>query len=529
MDTMEDYTEEEWFICAGKGANQLMTFLGIDIGTTHCKAGLFASDGTALAVATRPTPYEESGGGYADIDPEGLWQAVLLALKEILPGDVGRSVAAIGIASMAETGLLLDIHSGKPRTPLIPWFDTRAKEQVGASMGQITPLERFQRTGLHPSFKYSLPKILWLREQEREITRDALWLSASDYIAYRLTGKCGTDYTLAARTYGFRIDTKMWDREILKGLDLEPSLFPTAYPSGHAVGTVVRGDKLGLNLGQAVPVAVSGHDHSCAALAVGATEPGIVYDSMGTAENLMGTLPESPLGEAEFRSGLTFGCHVLPGHMFWMGGQSNSGGSVEWLRGVLCEEPLSYEQLEELLAAVDPEPSGIVYLPYLSGSGSPWPDVNTQGAFIGLQKRHGQGDLLKAVLEGTAFEMEAIRRSAEAVTGSPISRVTAVGGGTRNPYWLQIKADVSHCEYVIPPISESTLLGAALVAGLGCGVLDRDGIADIVTRQEQAGTKVIPDAKRHQAYQYWYEQAYLRLQGPLREYYNYLSKERSDS
>ncbi|NMB25872.1 MAG: carbohydrate kinase [Firmicutes bacterium] len=505
-----------------------MTFLGIDIGTTHSKAGLFAEDGTALAVATRPTPYHKSHGGLIEIDPEGLWQAVLQALEEVLEGGVGESVRVIGIASMAETGLLLDMESGKPRTALVPWFDDRARDLVDVSLGQVTPMERFKRTGLHPAFKYSLPKILWLREQEQNITKGALWLSASDYIGYRLTGNCSTDYTLAARTYGFRIDTRTWDGEVLESLGLDLSLFPKAYPSGHAIGSVLKDVCLGLGLGRDVPVAISGHDHSCAALAVGATTPGIVYDSMGTAESLMGTLKEGPLGEAEYSSGLTFGCHVLPGHMFWMGGQSNAGGSVEWLRGILSPSPLNYDELEGLLAHTEPGPSGIIYLPYLSGSASPWPDAHAQGTFIGLQKRHGQADLLKAVLEGTAFEMEAVRRSAEAVTGTLINQVTAVGGGTRNPYWMQIKADISCCEYVIPPISESTLLGAALVAGLGCGVLDKGQIDGIVAKQKQAGVRVIPDAERHGEYRYWYEEGYLRLQEPLREYYNYLSKERSD-
>lgn len=505
-----------------------MTFLGIDIGTTHSKAGLFAEDGTALAVATRSTPYREVGEGLIEIDPEGLWHAVLRALEKVLEGGAGASVKVIGIASMAETGLLLDVESGEPRTALIPWFDDRAKDLVDTSIGQITSLERFRRTGLHPAFKYSLPKILWLREREQRITEGALWLSASDYIAYRLTGNVATDYTLAARTYGFRIDTKTWDGEVLESLGLNASLFPKVYPSGHAVGTVVSEVHASLGLGKDVPVAISGHDHSCAALAVGATTPDIVYDSMGTAESLMGTLDEGPLGETEYNSGLTFGCHVLPGYMFWMGGQSNAGGSVEWLRAILSRAPLDYSELEALLADTEPGPSGIIYLPYLSGSASPWPNAHVQGAFIGLVKRHGQADLLKAVLEGTAFEMEAVRRSAEAVTGMTINQVTAVGGGTRNSHWMQIKADISRCEYVIPPIAECTLLGAALVAGLGCGVLDREQTGDIVAKQKRAGVKVIPDLKRHEAYRYWYEEAYLRLQKPLREYYNYLSKERSD-
>ncbi|NMB13047.1 MAG: carbohydrate kinase [Firmicutes bacterium] len=456
-----------------------------------------------------------------------LWQAVLSAVRAVLSEDGRQSIAAIGIASMAETGLLLDIQSGKPRTRFIPWFDGRAKKLVRTSIGPITPLERFRRTGLPPNFKYSLPKLLWLLEADKDIARGALWLSAADYIAYRLTGMCGTDYTLATHTYGFRIDTKTWDEEVLDSFGLETSLFPAAYPSGYPLGTV--GSMAGLDLDQAtpVPVAVLGHDHICAALAVGATEPGVVYDSMGTAETLIGALPEEPLGEKEYRSGLTFGLHVVPNRMFWLGGLPSSGGSVEWMRDILGEEPLSYEKIKDLLDRADLAPSGIIYLPYLAGSGAPRPDQRPKGAFVGLERRHGRGEMVKAVLEGTAYEIEAIRRSAEEVTDSTIDRIIAVGGGTQNSHWLQVKADISGCEYLIPPVTEATLLGTALIAGKGCGVLHNENLATIVAHQRKAAAEVVPDMQRHADYRYWYEKAYLRLQGPLREYYNTLTRERS--
>ena len=504
-----------------------MHLLGIDIGTTNCKVGLFAADGRELAIVSRPTPYRRAADGYGAYEPEGLWQTVLAALQEVLRGPEGRGepIRAIGIASMAETGLLLDAQTGEPRTDFLPWFDDRAREHVDTSAGGVEPVERFRRTGLRPSFKYGLPKILWLREKERDVTDGALWLSAADYIAYRLTGVCGTDYTLAARTYGFRIDTKTWDEELLESLGLSPAIFPEAFPSGYPLGNVASRIRQQLNLDSEVPVAVSGHDHISAALAVGAVEPGVIYDSMGTAETLIGTLPERPLGEKEYSSGLTFGLHVVPGCMFWLGGLSSSGGSIEWMRGLLGKEPLSYQEVEAVLAEVPPGPTGIIYLPYLAGSGAPLPDQAVRGALIGLDKRHKHGEILRAVLEGTAYEMEAIRRSAQEVGGIPIDQITAVGGGTRNQIWLQLKADISGCEYFIPSLAEATLLGAALTAGFGCGALSSDDLTRIAARQRRDGKRVVPDMERHRAYRYWYENAYTRLQNPLRDYYNTLARD----
>jgi len=199
-----------------------------------------------------------------------------------------------------------------------------------------------------------------------------------------------------------------------------------------------------------------------------------------------------------------------------MGGLSASGGSVEWLRAILDEPPLSYAELDALLEGASPGPTGILYFPYLSGSGSPHTDLLVRGAFTGLSATHGRSDLAKAVLEGTAYEVEFIRRAAETATGLAIRQITASGGGTRNRHWMQIKADVSGCRLEVLPMPEATLLGAALVAGLGCGVFA--DAAQAINAARQALVEIyLPDAGRHQGYIGFYERGYLHLQAPLRQ------------
>jgi xylulokinase len=163
-----------------------------------------------------------------------------------------------------------------------------------------------------------------------------------------------------------------------------------------------------LGLEPGVPVVIAGHDHISAAFAVGAVRPGLILNSMGTAETLVGTLEERALTKQDYASGLSFGLHAVPGALFWMGGASASGGSVEWLRGLLGDErePLTYKQVLSLLEQAASDPTGILYYPYLSGSGAPWTDAAEKASFIGLRARHGKPELLKAVLEGTAYEME---------------------------------------------------------------------------------------------------------------------------
>ncbi|KIL38363.1 hypothetical protein SD70_26970 [Gordoniibacillus kamchatkensis] len=496
--------------------------LSLDIGTTHCKAALFDERGALLRMAKRETVRIRDGAFGECYDPEALWAAAAGLIREVAGAAAGQEplpIAAIGIDGMAETGLLVGAD-GAARTPLLPWFSRIADAQAARIEAEGDAFERFAATGLRSSYKYGLAKLLWLRERAPELLSGARWLSAADYVAYRLTGAAGTDYTLAARTFAFRIDRKMWDAPWIRHFGLDPGLFPEARPSGASLAGARADAARALGLPAGVPVAVAGHDHVCAALAAGATAPGRIMDSMGTAETLVGMLPERPLTRADLASGLSFGLHAVPGALFWMGGISASGGSVEWLRDALGGGArLEYGDVLRLLADAPAEPTGILYYPYLAGAGAPQPDSAARAAFIGLAEGHGRAELLKAVLEGTANEMESIRRAAQTVAGAPIAAATVVGGGTRNPYWLQIKADVSGCTLHVAETEEAALLGAALLAGIAAGVYRDAAEAQAAASVGRDMRAVGPDPDRHEAYRRLYEEGYMALQQPLRLLY----------
>jgi xylulokinase len=507
--------------------------LGLDIGTTHLKAGLFDEDGALRACLVRPNQRRRSPEGWEFYDPDELWQTLLVLL-----GDLARQAQtlhleparAVGIASMAETGLLLDRRGGTPRAPLLPWFDPAATPQAEA-LKQRPDLEaRFYVCGLRPSFKCAVAKLLWL--QQRGIALDgAIWLGAADYLLYRLAGVFATDGSLASRTCAYRLEQQRWDAAWLESLGLPGEIFPPLLPGGAPAGACRALPGLERLIPAGTPVGVAGHDHVCAAFAValasGGVRPGLIFDSIGTAEPLTGAFPARPLGPADYRSGLAFGQHAAPGFLYWMGGLSASGGSLEWLRGILGDPPLSYAALEALLDDLPEGPSGLLYFPYLAGSGSPHSDPHVRGALLGLSAAAGRGSLVKAVLEGVAFEMEFIRRaarsamSAQAQIGAPsatdtpsdgsaVERIVAAGGGVRNRRWLQIKADVHGCPLEVFPESEATLLGAALLAGRGLG------LSPVLALGGAALERFEPDPARHAAYCEVYERGYLPLQQALR-------------
>jgi len=324
-----------------------------------------------------------------------------------------------------------------------------------------------------------------------------------------------TDYSLAGRTYAFRIDELVWDEKWLQEIQIPPDIFPPAFPSGQPVGELSNTPALLTGLPPGLPVCISGHDHVCGAYAAVGTDLGQALDSMGTAEALVGNLDDEELGETEYNSGLVFGRHVAGGGYYWMGGISTSGGSLDWLRKILGDPALSYQEFEHLLTNISPNPTSILFFPYLVGSGSPHTDIHVRGAFIGLHQGHDRYDLIKAVFEGTAFEAEFIRQAAQTIMTKDINSLKVSGGGTNISQWMQIKADVSGCEIEVSTVSEATLLGAALVAGIGCGIYkDEDEARSSIARSP--GFIYQPNSTHHQMYQQLYQEGFLTLQKPLR-------------
>lgn len=489
--------------------------LSLDIGTTHCKAGLFDQHGRMERHISHPTPLQRADSGFAYYDPEDLWSLCVRLLSQIQAGVKPGSILAVGLTGMAETGLLIEPTTGNPRSPLIPWFEPAPTPQVERLKAAGDPFERFCRSGLRPSFKSGLAKILWLRDQDAVLLSGAVWLGAVDYIAYRLSGKMWTDHSLAGRSYAFRIDQRAWDEDWIRDLGLDPGLFPPVFASGQVAGWVTdrAGSLTGMKPG--TPVSICGHDHVCASFGIGAIDPHLVFDSMGTAEALVGVYEARRLGEAEFKSGFAFGCHVLPDLTYWMGGLSASGGSIEWLRRLLGDSTLTYEELSSLAAKAGNGPSGIMYFPYLSGSGSPHSDIYVRAALIGLDAAHSRADLCKAVLEGTALEVDFILSHAGHCLGLEIKELLASGGGTRNPYWMLIRTDIMGIPIRVPQIEEAALLGAALLAGIGCSLYANAEEA-LASHRQPDEVVYLPNPTNTRDYLPIRER-YLTWQKPLRE------------
>lgn len=496
-----------------QAAAPFMTLLGIDVGTTRLKVALFERDGTPLSIINRANQPHRDREGHAYYDPEELWRSVTSALREALVA--GTRPDVVGVSSMAESGLLLDRDTGSPRTHILPWYDERGTATVDTLRQQDRDGGITRRSGLHPSFKHSLVKLLWLREHQPERLNNAVWLSVADYIVYRLTSQIATDPTLAARTLAYDIYRHHWDEAWIASVGLETGIFPPVLPSGMAIGCSTTDIAAATRLAPDTPVAVSGHDHICTLLAAGMLGPGHALDSVGTAEAIMGVLPPN-LPIRSLGTGLAVAPHVLPGCYCWLGGISAAGGSIEWLRSWLGPEPLDYPEVERVAREAPDGPTGILYFPFLAG-GHLDPSHRLRAAFIGLSSSQGRPHFARAVLEGTAYAFEDVRRTAERLIETTVNDIVVVGGGARNALWMQIKADVSGCTLQIPRLPEATALGAALTAAMGSGLFTGTAeIEQIAKRARQCGTQVSPNIDHHQAYRSLFESKYLVFDAALR-------------
>jgi len=442
--------------------------VGIDVGTTHLKAGAFTPTGELLARAQIETPAKHLPDGGAEYDPEAIWAGVAACVAEVRAAVPGP-VASVGIASMAEAGVLVD-GAGRPVYPAIAWFDPRTRPQAERLAQQVGRESLFRRTGLFLMPKFGLLKLLWIKENAPEAyARGAAWLSMAEWIALKLTGRPASCPTLAARTLAYDLTAGGWMADLLAEVGVRPRLFGEIVPEGASLGGVTAEAAAATGLPAGTPVSLAGHDHPCAALAAGVTGPGQLLDSTGTAEAVIGAMVRPLLTPGALASQISQGPLPVPGLYGLQAGASASGGSVEWLRSELLAGA-GYDELIRLAEEAGQRPTGLLYLPHLAGGGPPAVNPSSRGALVGLSYGTTRGQVVRAVLEGTACELRQMVTAMEELVGTPFTRVIVTGGHTRNPVWLQIKADVLGRELVVPEVTEATLLGAALLGGVGGGM-----------------------------------------------------------
>lgn len=493
--------------------------IGLDLGTQSVRALLSDARGRTIACAARPTPAIVVGPGQAEYEPHALWDAVLAVLRELAAAvPAGGTVVGMACASMGEACVLVDAH-GQSLGRAITWFDRRTEAQAAEVERALGAERLFAITGLPADPTLTLCKLLWHRAHQPALfARARRALPLSHWVAFRLCGVAACDDSLASRTLCLDMHSRAWSAEILHAVGLDPDLLPPLRGAGTVLGPM-RADVLAATLlpGQPV-VGVGGHDHVCGGFAAGAARPGVLLDSMGTAEALFQTVDRPVVTPANRAQGFWQGLVRLHRPFAYVGaGINSSGGTVEWFRALLGDAAHAVPARDALIAeaaAVPPGSGGVLFLPHLAYATPPHVDLASRGAFLGLTTATTRGALFRAVLEGLAMEA---RLCADAIAGlagaGRPSEIRAIGGGTRNRLFLCIKAAVYARPLVAIGEAEATALGAALLGGIAAGLWpDMDAALAAIERREET---IAPDPAWVAHYARLYDDAFARCYATL--------------
>jgi xylulokinase len=449
--------------------------IGLDIGTSGCKAIVFDSDGTPLTMASREYAVNIPHPMWAEQDAEAVWLSAQDTLREAAAAaGRGDRIAALGLSVQGEAVIPVD-GQGRALRPAILGMDTRTGDQNKWLLTTFGAEYLFDRTGMPVHTVNTLPKLLWLKEHAPDIWGSAdRFLLYEDFLIRKMTGRPVISRCLASRTQMYDLLDSSWSPHILDSIGLDPARLATVQPSGEAVGEMRPELAEVLGLADTPLVVTGGHDQACGALGAGLTRPGLAEVSTGTAEVVEIAMASPALNEVLRRANISVYAHVVPDLYLAMVLNQAGGLVLRWFRDTFCHvemeraQALGCSTYDVMLEGASPEPSSLVMLPHLSGSGTPWFDTASKGAILGLTFGTTRRDIAKAILEGLTFELR-INLDLLRQGGVVIDELRAIGGGARSDLWMQLKADVLGIPVVAPAVTEAACLGAALLAGVGAG------------------------------------------------------------
>lgn len=468
---------------------------GVDIGTTHVKAVLVTEEGSLESVWSEPTPVSDDGYGPCH-DPDEILATVERAVYQAQQQCPQTCrVIAVGVTSVGEEGVPLG-PKGEVLYPAVAWYERRPSREERDWSGRHPDQELFRVTGLHKDLGFTVFKWLWFKSERPEVwQRCATWVGIGDYVVLRWTGEAAMSVSHASRTALLDLRALRWHEawapEVLaRGTKALPPL----RNAGSVVGYLPRGRAPCLLAERRVPVVSTGLDHVVGAHAAGATRPGRVMDSLGTAEALVAQVPFSALEGADASVGVDFGAGLAPGAHIAVAGLGSGAGLAQVSTLLGAGSAPARSALEAAATGVEPGAGGLAYVPPRARS-----DVGA--AFFGLKMPHRPEHLYRAAVEGWAFAADDALGALG--HGPNSSEVLCSGGGSSSALMMQVKASMLGRPIERVKTPELVAVGAALLAG-------KAGLAeDPLGRWEPEREQVQPNVS-------WTE-TYARLKPRLQE------------
>jgi xylulokinase len=452
-----------------------MHVIGLDIGTTGCKAMIIDPEGIVKGYSFIEYNIISNEPNMAEQDAEHVWQLVKEALGKTIRNSGIREISAMSISVQGDA--IIPINKDcRAIYPAILGMDYRSAKQAEECETLCGDYELFATTGMRPHPMNSLVKILWLKENRPEIYKQA-WKIATyaDFILGKLGAEPVIDFTMASRTMAFDLYKKEWSSLILEKCYIDPSFLSRAVPSGEVSGTLKPSIASEVGISSKVLLVTGGHDQTCAALGAGVVDERRGVVSTGSAEVMSAAFESPKLGHTMYQN--FYPCYVYAKNdMYFTFSLNHTGGILfKWYRDHLAYPELARSKetgsnaYDLIIDRMKGEPSPIMILPHHNGSGTPWCDTSSKGAIVGMTLSTTRHHISRAILEGLTFELR-INREKLKEAGVTFEDLVAVGGGAKSSAWLQLKADILGCPVTTLKNKEASCLGAALLAAKGAGI-----------------------------------------------------------
>lgn len=483
---------------------------GIDVGTTGTRCSLYDLEGQRVCSEYMEYPSAYPHPGWVEQDITFMIECCMKTCKKTIAaaGVAPEDILSIGLSTQRSVTCPVDAD-GKPVRDMISWQDARTGAEVEDMRQLIEDEEYYTLSGLPMGTTWIISKILWMRKNEPELFAKTAKVVQNQDIVLRAFGADDFYTDMSCMPFYGVWDVKncCWNEKLLSLFDLSADFFGTPTAPGTKVGVISSevSEKTGFAPG--TPVCVGAGDQNCSVVGMGAIKPGMATVTLGTAGLAILTVDKPVPGFG----GMMITHHAVPGQWEVEGLANAAASSFRWFRDVIATAEKAsaeaqgldaYSVLEKLASSSGPGAKGLLYLPYLATAGTPRWNANARSAFIGMSLGHTRADMTRSVMEGVVLE---IRDMIETWNKQNMNaEVLRLGGGaTKSELWNQIQADVYGRPVQILQENDSTVLGAAILGGVGAGIFN--SIEEGVDNMVHIKGEIEPNTTNHAIYEEMYQ------------------------
>lgn len=473
-------------------------FLGIDIGTSGCKTAVFNDEGLQISSAYREYDIISIHPGWAELDTDEVIDKCFQIIKEAASELPFGSIVSMGISSQGEAFTMID-KNGKALCNAFVSSDIRADSYVKTWPERFGSEKLYAITGHTPHPMFSLFKLLWVRDNLPYIWGKCYKiLCFEDLLQFRLGIKDpAMGWPLAGRTMLFDVTRHCWNAEILEKAGIKTEQLSRPLPSGSVAGYVEKNIARQLNLSEKTMVVTGGHDQPCSALGAGAVKPGMAVYATGTVECITPAF-DKPVFSKELRVNnyCTYD-HTVKGLYATVAFSLTGGNLLRWFRDEFGRKEkedakkMKTDPYKLLLDQMPEQPTNLLVLPYFTSSGTPYFDTSVNGVILGLTLTTKRAEVLKALLEGIAFEIKLNLEILEKA-GYRVNELRAIGGGAKSRVLTQLKANILNKPITTLDVPEAGCKGAAMLAK---AAYTKQEATDIAEKWIKPGLTIYPDGQ----------------------------------